>query len=108
MRYFFAVCLFLLSSVSHAALVSATSTVNYASLYNQYGTGDVHFTVATPAAGCESGFFINKADPGFQGNLLAIVLSKTQNFSVQVYGDTALRWAGSGANVCKVYTILLN
>lgn len=108
MRFIFAACLLFLSGVSHAALVSTASTATMVNLYNQYGTGDVHFQVAAPAVGCESGFFINKADPGYQGNLLAIVLSKTQGSIIQVYGETTARWAGTSGNVCKVYTIFLN
>lgn len=101
--------LFVLScSSSYAATVSSPVTkVNYLSSYNQYGGGDVVFSVENPAGGCENGFYLSKSDPGFSQNLAMILSAYQAKNPVTVYGLSDQIWPGSAGKFCKLYLIEL-
>lgn len=73
--------------------------------YNQFGGGDVVFTVANPTTNCPGGYWITKADPGFSANYAAILGSYLSQNSVRVVGQPDQLWTGSSSVICKVYVI---
>jgi hypothetical protein len=79
--------------------------ITFLNSYNQYGNGDVIFNVDAPVAGCESGFWLTKADAGFQSNMAMLVAANMAKSTVSVVGDTAQMWGGSGGRYCKLYSI---
>jgi len=73
--------------------------------YNQFGSGDVAFSVANPTINCPSGYWITKSDPGFSANFAIILGAYLSQNSVRVVGLPEQKWAGSSGTYCKVYVI---
>jgi hypothetical protein len=87
-----------------ATETTATASINRLISYNQYGGGDVVFTVDKPSAGCH-GYWITKADPGFDANMSMILAAYHSKAPVRVHGHNDQKWQGSGAFWCKLYAI---
>ena len=61
--------LVLLPCLSFASIEhSAQSTVSKIYSYSTYGSGDVVVQLASNGASCNGGYWLKKADPGFQAN----------------------------------------
>lgn len=99
-------CGLLVSSFSafSATETTATTSINRLISYNQYGGGDVAFTVVHPSAGCD-GYWINKADPGFDANMSMILAAYHAKAPVRVHGLNDQKWQGTGSFWCKLYAI---
>jgi hypothetical protein len=89
---------------SVAAEPSPLTTIKRFISYNQYGDGDVVFTVANPTSSC-FGYWINKNDAGFNANLSLILAAYQAKTNVKVHGLTDQKWSGSGNFWCKLYAI---
>lgn len=72
--------------------------------YNQYGDGDVIFTVNNPSSNCY-GYWITKSDAGFDANFSVILAAYHAKATVKVYGLNHIKWSGSGNFWCKIYAI---
>ncbi|MBW8184275.1 hypothetical protein K0625_11360 [Shewanella sp. NR704-98] len=97
--------IFLVSSNSYAATESTSkTTINRLISYNQYGGGDVIFTVNNPTSGCY-GYWIAKSDAGFEANLSMILAAYHSKAEVRVNGLNDQRWNGSSNFWCKLYAI---
>lgn len=99
----------LLAFVCSATLAEIVPTgltkITYLSSYNQYAGGDVVFSVANPIAGCENGFWLSKADAGFNANLSMLLSSYQTKNPVKIYGLSDQIWGGSAGKFCKMYLI---
>lgn len=97
----------LIANYAQAASVGTTSTkIAFVSSYNQYGTGDVIFKVQDPVSDCADGYWITKADPGFQANLAMIISASEVKNTVVVNGLPDQLWSGStDSKYCKLYSI---
>jgi hypothetical protein len=93
---------------AQAALQSPSTTLSAVYSYNQWGNGDVAFKVANPIPECIDGYWLTKADAGFQTNMATILLAFQGNTSVVIYGIPSQLWSGSTGKYCKLYSIFLN
>ncbi|WP_064791907.1 hypothetical protein [Shewanella woodyi] len=99
--------LFLLFGVNNTyAATESTSktTINRLISYNQFGGGDVVFTVSNPTSGCY-GYWIAKTDAGFDANLSMILAGYHSKTEVRIHGLNDQKWNGSGNFWCKLYAI---
>ncbi|MEC4726876.1 hypothetical protein HWQ46_15090 [Shewanella sp. D64] len=99
--------LFLLFGVnnSYAAIESTGQTsIKRLISYNQYGGGDVVFTVNDPSSVCY-GYWLNKSDAGFDANLSMVLAAYHSKAKVRIYGHDDQKWNGSGNFWCKLYAI---
>jgi hypothetical protein len=94
------------SDAQGAYVGTAVTKITLLDSYNQYGDGDVRILVQTPpsSAGCD-GFWITKADAGFQANLSMLLAAYHAGTQVVIYGLPGQLWAGSGAKICKLYSV---
>lgn len=106
MKKIFGLLLVFVCCSTFAAIVPTGLTkITYLSSYNQYGGGDVIFSVANPIAGCENGYWISKADGGFNANLSMLLSSYQTKNSIKIYGLSDQIWGGSAGKYCKMYMI---
>jgi hypothetical protein len=89
---------------SAATEASGLTTINRMISYNKHGEGDVVFTVDKPTSGCY-GYWLTKADPGFDANLSMILAAYHGKTIIKVYGLDDQKWTGSANFWCKLYAI---
>lgn len=70
--------------------------------YTTYGNGDVAVALSNITGKTCEGYWLNKADPGFQANFAMLVAAYHTKNTVQLYGETTLKWAATGAYFCKL------
>ena len=105
-KYLFASMALLAGFNSHAVTYvgSDMTTVKFITSYNQYGPGDVMFKIKDPIAEC-TGYYIRNTDEGYHSNLSMMIAAFHANSKVRIYGIPEERWSGSGAHICKLYSI---
>lgn len=94
----------LFSAGSYALEASPVSTITRFISYSQIGNGDVVFRIKNPTVGC-FGYWMNKADPGFEANLSMALAAFHSKTSVKIQGHEDQKWGGSGNFWCKLYAI---
>ncbi|MCE9687159.1 hypothetical protein LZP73_13250 [Shewanella sp. AS16] len=72
--------------------------------YNQFGSGDVVFTVKNLGSNC-IGYWINRDDAGFEANLSMLLAAYHAKTRVKVAGLDDQKWSGSNSLFCKLYAI---
>ena len=89
-----------------AAVQTAPTTVRFIEAYEEFGDGDVLFTVEQPSATCV-GYWLKRADPGFATNRNLLLSARMSGTPVTVYAKDDLLWPGSGSPYCKVHALRL-
>ncbi|ARC91955.1 hypothetical protein B6A42_07415 [Vibrio coralliilyticus] len=104
--------LFLILSVLFSSYLYASdyvgselTSISSVTSYNQYGLGDVIFQIKNPISQCPDGYWITKADPGFQANLSMLIAAFQAKSKVRIYGLPSQKWAGSSGTFCKLYSM---
>ncbi|WP_239445605.1 hypothetical protein [Vibrio nigripulchritudo] len=107
MNRLFLILVVLFSSHLYASgyVGSEFTSISFVTSYNQYGPGDVAFKIKTPISQCPDGYWITKADPGFQANLSMLIAAFQAKSNVRIYGLPSQKWAGSSGTFCKLYSI---
>ncbi|TMP38213.1 hypothetical protein [Pseudoalteromonas rubra] len=96
------------SSLTFAAVKgSSKTTVATLITYSQYGQGDVVFKLAAPEESCPDGYWMKKADPGFEANLSVLLSAYHAKSKVIARGHDDKVWAGSAGKYCLLYSIEL-
>lgn len=98
------VALFMPTVLLAAIEASTETTIKRLISYNQYGGGDVVFTVHNPSSTCH-GYWIEKNDAGFEANLSMLLASYHAKAKVKVHGFNHIKWSGSNNYWCKLYAI---
>lgn len=73
--------------------------------YADYGDGDVYIRLQNNDATCSHGYYLNKAQVGFNANFSMLVAAYQAKQSVIIHADPNQRWAGSSSPTCKVYSV---
>ena len=73
--------------------------------YTSYGNGDAAVQVSNAAGKICEGYWLNKADAGFQANLAMLITAYQTKNNVILYGETTSRWAGTGAYFCHLTVV---
>ncbi|NQZ07235.1 MAG: hypothetical protein HRT35_08740 [Algicola sp.] len=101
--------LMVLSFNTFAASVSTTTTIIKMYTYGEDSTyhNDMVIKVATPLAGCESGFWLKSTDSLASKNMSAFLISAFHaNSKVYFAAYNNQMWAGSTpAKYCKIHSV---
>jgi hypothetical protein len=84
---------------------SNAGTVARVLSYTVYGNGDVAVSLSNVTGKTCEGYWLNKADSGFQANLAMLVAAYHTKNTVQLYGETTSKWAGTNAYFCHLRLI---
>lgn len=99
---------FLFTGFAVAYITAPVSTVTRVGSYNQFGNGDVTFSIANPIQECSDGYWFTKSDPGFQANLSMVIAAHQTKTPVIVTALPEQMWSGSSSGkFCKLYVISL-
>jgi len=107
-RVFFAIACAMVSAQLGATVVtpSANGTVTRSFAYTSYNGGDFVFSTTVTAAGCENGWYVSSADPGYKTAVAAVLAAQVAGSYVIVYGDNSQLWSGSpSGKYCHVQTV---
>lgn len=99
MRKIIIICTVALTSIasgvftagSYALEASPVSTISRFISYSQFGDGDVVFRIKNSTVGC-FGYWMNKADPGFEANLSMALAAFHSKSSVKIQGHEDQKW----------------
>ena len=87
---------------------SPKSTIKRFISYSNYGNGDVFISLENNGSTCNSGYFLNKENQGFEANYSMLLSAYHANSSVKLIGlDTEEKWQGSRAIICQLYSVEL-
>ena len=84
---------------------SPKSTVTRLISYAQYGNGDVYVRLQETAATCSGGYFINQNSVGFKNTFSMLLAAYQTQTPLHIVGNEAVRWGGSSAVVCEIYSV---
>jgi hypothetical protein len=84
---------------------STPVTITGLTSYEDFGGGDVVFSITSAVTGCEGGFWLRPTDPGFQRSLAIAMSAQLGGRSVRIAAHNDSLWPGSGAKYCRIYNI---
>lgn len=106
-KYFFLfmLALTILNPVYAATTATPSTTISSLGFYNNWGSGLVQIEVASPAVGCEGGFFIKNTDDGYDSILSALLSAyhTAQNIIILGLDDNLQAGLGGSGPYCKLY-----
>jgi len=106
MKTLIACILAFISFGAFAELVnSPLSKVSVIYSYSEYGNGDVVVELANNGTPCTQGFWLKKADPGFEANLSLIISAYHAKNDLMLYGHSDQVWQGSTGTFCHLYAV---
>lgn len=72
--------------------------------YQEYGGGDVTFTLDKATPSC-AGYWLRASDPGFKANLSLLLMARSGRVPLIAYGSDDRIWPGSSAVYCHLYAL---
>nr|MDQ3024694.1 hypothetical protein [bacterium] len=72
--------------------------------YQEYGGGDVIFTLDKAAPSCP-GYWLKASDPGFKTNLSLLLMARSGKVPLIAYGADDRTWPGSSVVHCHLYAL---
>ncbi len=96
-------------SSSEGMIEEIISYSNYGTLGNDDTKGDVWVSLATNnGASCSYGYFIHKAQGGYQSNLSMLLAAYHAKTPIKIRGNTGVLWSGSNSETdpaCEVDSV---
>ena len=85
--------------------VSPVTKIDRIMSFSEYGQGDVTVWLENNGAICTHGYWLRKADPGFDANLSLVLSAFHAQSAISIRGHTDDIWTGSSGTFCHVYLI---
>ena len=102
-----ALAIILFTGFAQAELtISPKSKIKRLISYADFGNGDVYVELESKVAGCPSGYYVNRDDKGFNNNFSMLLAAYQAQSSIYIYAYDSTKWAGSSAQVCKIYSVM--